>query len=86
MNDRNPFCARALDVWPRLDRARLARTKGDPVRIARLVTGRTALTLEGIIAILAIGQEDRADMGLAKEHDDGRSERHGPGDHPGEPG
>ena len=47
-----PYSARALAIWPRLDRGRLARTRGDPVRIARLVTERTALTAESIVAML----------------------------------
>ena len=49
---RPDLCARALVLWPRLDRARLTRTKGDPIRIARLVTHRTALTFDCIVAIL----------------------------------
>ena len=47
-----PYSARALAIWPRLDRVRLARTQGDPVRIARLVTERTALTAESIVSML----------------------------------
>lgn len=44
--------ARALMLWPRLDRRKLARTRGDPARIARLVERRTALSREAIIGIL----------------------------------
>ena len=55
-------CARALAVWPRLDRARLARTKGDPVRIARLVTRRTSLTFDCILAILTKDEGDRPEV------------------------
>ena len=43
---------RALLLWPRLDPSRLARTRGDPWRIARLVAGRTPRSLEEIVAIL----------------------------------
>ncbi|NJD29528.1 MAG: hypothetical protein FIA92_14705 [Chloroflexi bacterium] len=43
---------RALAVWPGLDRKKLARTCGDPVRVARLVERRTALPRESIIGIL----------------------------------
>ena len=44
--------ARALAIWPRLDRRKLTRTCGDPRRVARLVERRTALSLEAIVAIL----------------------------------
>lgn len=46
------YSARALALWPGLDRARLLRTKGDPVRIAALVTRRTVLSSEHVIAVL----------------------------------
>jgi hypothetical protein len=42
----------ALDVWPGLDRRKLARTKGEPARIARLVAHRTSLSEECIAGIL----------------------------------
>lgn len=51
--------ARALGLWPRLDRARLTRTKGDPVRIARLVSRRTSLTFDCILAILTKDPDGR---------------------------
>lgn len=44
---------RALVVWPGLDRRKLARTCGDPDRVARLVERRTALPCEAILALLA---------------------------------
>ena len=48
-----PRCsARALALWPRLDRARLLQTKGDPTRIAALVTRRTAYSSAHVIAML----------------------------------
>jgi hypothetical protein len=43
---------RALLLWPRLDRERLARTRGDPWRIARLVARRTPRPLDEIVAML----------------------------------
>src|SRR5512139_4071851 len=43
---------RALVLWPRLDASRLARTRGDPWRIARLVTQRTSRSIDEIVAIL----------------------------------
>jgi hypothetical protein len=44
--------ARALALWPGLDRRALVRTQGDPVRIARLVMRRSALPEESILAML----------------------------------
>ena len=46
---------RALLLWPRLDPERLARTRGDPWRIARLVARRTPRPLDEIVAMLTIG-------------------------------
>jgi hypothetical protein len=46
--------ARALARWPRLDRAALRRCGGDVERIAALVSRRTALPHEAIVAILTI--------------------------------
>ncbi len=43
---------RALLLWPRLDPSRLARTRGDPWRIARLVAERTPRSLDEIVAML----------------------------------
>jgi hypothetical protein len=45
---------RALLLWPGLDRGRLATTRGDPVRIARLVARRTALPPETILRMLGV--------------------------------
>jgi hypothetical protein len=47
--------ARALALWPGLDRTRLRRTGGDPVRIARLVGRRTTLPIEAILGLLTGG-------------------------------
>jgi hypothetical protein len=46
--------ARALARWPRLDRTALRRCDGDVERIANLVSRRTALPPEAIVAILTI--------------------------------
>jgi hypothetical protein len=48
----NDFKARALAIWPGLDRDKLRRTHGDPVRIARLVEHRTRLPIEAIVSLL----------------------------------
>ncbi|MFL5674109.1 MAG: hypothetical protein ACJ779_03825 [Chloroflexota bacterium] len=48
---------RALLVWPRLDRRKLAKCADDPSRIARLVATRTNLPTEVIVAMLT--QSDR---------------------------
>jgi hypothetical protein len=42
----------ALLLWPRLDSDRLARTRGDPWRIARLVAERTPRPLDEIVGML----------------------------------
>jgi hypothetical protein len=42
----------ALLLWPRLDPHRLARTRGDPWRIARLVARRTPRSLDEIVGML----------------------------------
>jgi hypothetical protein len=42
----------ALLLWPRLDPDRLARTRGDPWRIARLVARRTLRPLDEIVEML----------------------------------
>jgi hypothetical protein len=44
----------ALLLWPRLDPYLLARTRGDPWRIARLVARRTPRPLDEIVAMLTI--------------------------------
>ena len=43
---------RALLLWPGLDRLKLARTRGQPGRVARLVGRRTALPRETILGML----------------------------------
>jgi hypothetical protein len=45
----------ALLLWPRLDASRLARTRGDPWRIARLVADRTPRPVDEIVAMLTSG-------------------------------
>ncbi len=49
---RSIHAQRALAHWPRLDRARLRRARGDRLRIARLVERRSVLTRDQILAIL----------------------------------
>jgi hypothetical protein len=44
--------ARAMVLWPRLDRGRLRRTQGDPLKVARLIARRTVLTEESILSLL----------------------------------
>jgi len=46
--------ARALALWPRLDRRQLARTRGDIHRIARLVARRTAMSEDAIRRLLVL--------------------------------
>ena len=47
-----PYSARALAIWPGLNRVHLSRTRGDPAAITRLVMRRTSLSSEGIMAVL----------------------------------
>jgi hypothetical protein len=46
------FRARALWLWPGVDRRRLGRTGGDLMRTARVVERRTALPVEEIVVML----------------------------------
>ncbi len=46
------YRARALVLWPRLDPGKLRRTRGDVMRIARLVERRTSCSIEIIIGML----------------------------------
>jgi len=46
--------SRALAIWPGLDRTKLARTCGDPNRVARLVERRTSLPREAILGMLGV--------------------------------
>jgi len=46
------YRARALALWPRLDPVKLRRTKGEVMRIARLVERRTACSIETIVGML----------------------------------
>ena len=55
--ERFDVAERALLMWPRLDRRKLARCADDPSRIARLVATRTSLPTEVIVGILT--QPDR---------------------------
>ena len=43
---------RAMLLWPGLDRSRLARTHGDPVRIASLVARRSGQPLDVIVSMV----------------------------------
>ena len=43
---------RARILWPRLDPAALRRTRGDPIRILRLVEVRSTLPREVLLAML----------------------------------
>ena len=43
---------RALAIWPGLDHAKLRRTNGDPIRIARLAASRTSTPIETVLVLL----------------------------------
>ena len=48
------YFARALALWPRLERGRLARVRHDPFRVAALISRRTTLSFEAIIELLGV--------------------------------
>jgi hypothetical protein len=43
---------RALALWPGLDLKKLSRTRGEPRRVARLISRRTSLSFDEILGIL----------------------------------
>jgi len=47
--------ARALLIWPGLDRRQLTRTQGDPHKVARLIARRTIHSEEAILSLLQGG-------------------------------
>jgi hypothetical protein len=47
-----PAAARALVIWPRLDRRELARRSCDKKRLARYISRRTSLPVGSIVALL----------------------------------
>lgn len=55
--------ARALLLWPGLDRKKLTRTCGDPRRVARLIERRTALSREAILGMLGVPPLRNEDRG-----------------------
>jgi hypothetical protein len=60
---------RALALWPRLDAAKLARTCGEPERVARLIERRTSLSREAIVRLLG-GRSDQTprEVPAIREH------------------
>lgn len=46
------YCSRALAIWPRLARQRLARVRHDPRRVAALISHRTNLPHGAILTLL----------------------------------
>ncbi len=54
------YATRALLLWPGLDRRRLAAARGDPRRIARLVSSRTNLPPEAILRMLGVRSPARS--------------------------
>jgi hypothetical protein len=51
------YCSRALALWPRLERQRLARIRHDPNRVAALVSRRTTLSYVAILELLGAPSE-----------------------------
>jgi hypothetical protein len=52
------YYARALALWPRLDHPRSTRVRHDPRRVAAMISRRTNLPLEGILALLGATEDD----------------------------
>ncbi len=50
--DASDLRRRALAIWPRLDASKLARTCGEPAKVARLVERRTSLPRKAIVQLL----------------------------------
>jgi hypothetical protein len=56
--------ARAMALWPRLDRRRVRRCRGDVACLVRVISRRTALPAESIRRILFAPPVDERDVGL----------------------
>jgi hypothetical protein len=50
------YYARALAVWPRLDHPRSVRLRHDPHRVAAMISRRTNLPLDGILALIGAAE------------------------------
>jgi hypothetical protein len=46
------YCSRALALWPRAERVRLARVRHNPGRVAALISHRTNLSRNAILELL----------------------------------
>jgi hypothetical protein len=46
-----------MALWPRLEPTRLSRVRRDPCRVAALISHRTILSRESILALLGAPQE-----------------------------
>jgi hypothetical protein len=53
------YWSRALALWPRLERHRLARVRHDPRRVATLVSRRTNLSRAAILHLLGAPAAER---------------------------
>ena len=54
--------ARALALWPRLDRRKLNRCAGDPRRMAALIARRTTLSRAAIVSMLLGTMVDESEI------------------------
>ncbi len=50
--DRSDYMARALELWPRLDREKVRKARDNPRRLARLIERRTGESFEVILSML----------------------------------
>ncbi len=53
---------KALTLWPRLDRRKLSRCRGDPRRMVALISRRTSLPRSAILAMLLGTAVDEAEI------------------------
>jgi hypothetical protein len=53
---------KALILWPRLDRQKLGRCRGDPRRMVALISRRTSLPRSAILAMLLGTAVDEAEI------------------------
>ena len=60
---RRTYRCRALLLWPGLDRIRLSRTRGDPFRIASLVSRRSGQPVDVIVSMLVGERVEMSDTG-----------------------
>jgi hypothetical protein len=62
------YASRALALWPRIERQRLARVKHDPRRVAALISHRTRLSIAAILELLGAPPMEAGAPKRARDH------------------